>query len=762
VVIDDAQWLDAASSEALLFAFRRLVADPIAVVLAVREGERSLLDGADLPTRHVGGLARDAAGALLTGVPAETVDRLHEATAGNPLALLELAADTEAVAALAPGVPVPVSARISSAFLRRSASLPDATRRSLLLAAASDTGDLALLTRAGLDVDDLAEAERSGLVEVDAGTVRFRHPLARSAVYTESAPGERRAAHRALAEVLPDRDADRRAWHLAAAAAGADPQAAAALEEAARRARERSAYSVAATTFERAARLEPDEERRATLLYQAADAAWLAAQADRARALLDEAAAIASDARIDALRGQIATRVGPVMDGFALLVSAAERSAPGDSVLMLAEAADACFYSGAVAPMLDVADRLQLLVDADPTAPFYAAVVRGAALVLAGRDGAPDLRRAVELFDRLPLDGDPRTLAWASVGPLFLREASGRELIARAIAIAREHAAIGVLPRLLNRLARDESATDRWRDAEADFGETIRLARETGQRSELVAALAGLAWLEARRGNDEACRAHAAEARPLARELGVGFYELWTYTALGELDLARGRVREAIAELEAHEARAEELAFEDVDMSTAPELVEAYLRLGDVERAAAAAHRYEAEARRKGQPWALARACRCRALLAAHDFERHFEEALALHGETPDVFETARTRLAYGSRLRRARRRVDARAQLHAALDAFDRLGPTPWADLARIELAATGASARRRDPTTVDDLTAQELQIALLLSGGKTTREAAATLFLSPKTIEYHLRSVYRKLGVNSRAALARALDGT
>jgi DNA-binding CsgD family transcriptional regulator len=410
--------------------------------------------------------------------------------------------------------------------------------------------------------------------------------------------------------------------------------------------------------------------------------------------------------------------------------------------------------------MLDVADRLQRLVDAGATAPFYAAVVRGAALVLGGGDGAPDhLRRAVELFDRLPRDDDPRTLAWASFGPLFLREAAGRELIERAIAAAREHAAIGVLPRLLNRLARDEAATDRWRDAEADFGETIRLARETGQRTELTAALAGLAWLESRLGNDDACRTHAAEARMLARDLGVGFYELWTYTAVGELELARGRPADAIDELETHEARAGELAFDDVDMSTAPELVEAYLRVGRTGDARDAATRYAEEARRKGQPWALARAQRCLGLLADDAFDAHFEEALALHAETPDVFETARTRLAYGARLRRSRRRVDARRQLHEALAAFDGLGPTPWADLARAELAATGETARRRDPSTIDDLTPQELQIALLLGAGRTTREAAATLFLSPKTIEYHLRSIYRKLGVNSRDALARVV---
>lgn len=758
VLVDDAQWLDGASGEALLFAFRRLVADPIAVIVAVRADEPSFVDGTDLPIRTVDGISREAATELLPRQPVELVDRLHAATAGNPLALLEL--DDAALATLPAVGPVPVSTHVGSAFLRRSSGLSPAARGDLLLVAASDTGDLALLARAGVTVAALEEAERAGLIALVAGSARFTHPLARSAVYAAAAADERRAAHRALAEALPDRDADRRAWHLAVAATGVDARAAAALAQAAQRARSRSAFSVASAAFERAGLLEPDEERRGLLLYEGADAAWLGGRPDRARSLLDEADRSAPGPRTDALRGQIATRVGPVMDGFALLVSAAERSAPREAVRMLAEAADACFYSGATGPMLDVADRLEQLAEADGDAAFYATVVRGAGLVLAGRDGTPQLRRAVDLYAKAPPDDDPRTIAWASFGPLFLREAkAGRDLIEAAIAAAREHAAVGVLPRLLNRLARDEAATDRWHDAEADFDETIRLARESGQRTELAAALAGLAWLEARQGREEACRAHAEEARELARAAGVGFYELWTHTALGELELGLGRPAQAIEELEAHEARAAELALDDVDMSTAPELADAYLRVGRDDEAAAAVQRYANAATAKGQPWARARAERSLGLLAADGFESNFENALALHAETPDTFETARTRLAYGARLRRARRRVRARAELEAALDAFERLGPSPWAEAARAELAATGVTARRRDPSTRGDLTPQELQIALLLASGKTTREAAAALFLSPKTIEYHLRSVYRKLGVNSRSALADAL---
>jgi len=760
VLVDDAHWLDGSSAEALLFAVRRLVADPIAIVVAVREGEPSLLDGADLPVLRLGGLDRETAGEVLAGMSSTVADRLYRATAGNPLALLELAGEASELAAIPPEHPLPVSASIAGAFLRRAAALSGGARRALLLAATSAAGDLAVLTRAGLRMEDLAEAESTGLVRVTAGTVEFRHPLVRSAVYGEATPEERRAAHRVLADALPDRDADRRAWHLASAAVGADASAAAALEQAARRARARAAYTVASAGFERAARLLADETRRGALLFEAAESAWFGGEAERARALLDEAALLDTHPRVDALRGEIATRRGPVMRGYELLVSAAERAEPHDAVLMLTEAADACFYSGAAAQMLAAADRASELVGAgDGPASFYVAAAQGAARMLGGGDGSTELRRALELYRAGDFEDDPRTLFWSSIPPMFLREVdAGRELIARTIATAREHTAIGVLPRLLSRLARDAAMADRWPEAEAGYHETLRLARETGQRSELAVALAGLAWLEARQGHEDDCRAHASEAHALCVELGIAFYELWTYTALGELELGLGRPEAAVEQFELHERRSAEIALGDVDMSTAPELVDAYLRLGRRAEAETAAERHAAQARAKGRPWALARAERTLALLA-DDYEPHFEAALAAHAQTPDVFETARTELAYGARLRRERRRVRAREHLRAALAAFDALGPSPWAESAGAELAATGETARRREPSTLAELTPQELQIATLLAEGRTTREAAAALFLSPKTIEYHLRSVYRKLGINSRDALAQAV---
>src|SRR5580693_5771918 len=299
VLVDDAQWLDVSSAQALLFAFRRLVADPIAVFVAVREGEPSLLDGADLPALQIKGLTSDEAAQLMPGLTAETAALLHRATAGNPLALLELAADPGDLALAPEGAPVLVSAKISQAFLHRAGQLSQAAQQALVLAAASDTTDLATLQQAasgfGIDLAALADAESAGLVTLLPGTVEFRHPLARLAIYADAPADQRRGAHRALAAALPDRDVDRRAWHLAAAAAGTDESASAALEQAGARARDRSAYAAAAAAFERAGRLTAGGGRRVRLLREAAAAAWLAGLADRAVTLLDEARATAGD-----------------------------------------------------------------------------------------------------------------------------------------------------------------------------------------------------------------------------------------------------------------------------------------------------------------------------------------------------------------------------------------------------------------------------------------------------------------------------------
>jgi DNA-binding CsgD family transcriptional regulator len=783
LLIDDAQSLDPSTAGSLLFAFRRLLADPIGVLIAARAGETSLLDGSDLPVLDLAGLDQEAAATLATqaaqeALPPDAAARLFKETGGNPLALVELAADSSWLGEAHAEGPLPISASIAQAFLRRARSLPDDTRRTLVLAAASDDRELATLGRAaaalGLSVDTLAAAEDAGLVSLGPGSLEFRHPLVRSAIYGEAEAKERRAVHRALADALPDHELDRRAWHLAAAAIGPDGAAASALEQAGVRARDRSAYGVAATAFERAARLAVEDEERPELLCAAADAALNAGLAERAIALLEEARASTPPDplgyRIDHLHGYLISRRGPVMDGYELLAAAAERAAARDpelAIVMLAEATHACFYSGDGEKMLSTAKRADELVPADDRgrARFFASTALGIALVMAGdgEAGARALHEATDILDASEeMREDPRLLVWAAMGPLFVREAeTSPARIDRALAYARERSAAGVLPGLLHNIGRAQAMSDAWPAAQASYDEAIRLARESGQRTEEAAAIAGLCWLEARQGLEQQSRAHAAQAREMCTELGAGLYEMWTAIALGELELGLGRPDAAIEHYEEQQRLLDERGVVDADLSPAPELVDAYLRVGRSDDAAALVGPFAAAAEAKGQPWAMARAARCLGLVGSDDeIDERFGEALALHERTPDVFETARTHLAYGTRLRRARKRTRAREELRTAIQLFDSLGPTPWADLAGVELAATGETARRRDPSTLDELTPQELQVALLLAEGRTTRQAAAALFLSPKTIEYHLRGVYRKLGISSREELAAAVS--
>ncbi len=769
VLLDDVQWLDRSSAHALRFALRRLLAEPIAVLIGARAGEPSLLDEAGLPVHGLTGLPEVDA-APLTGLPAALAARLHAATGGNPLAMLELARGDLSELALAPEhAPLLVPAQIAGAFRRRYESLGDPARRALTLAASSDTGEMAVLERAGaefgVELGALEEAERAGLIRIASGQVLFRHPLARSAVYASATPAQRRAAHRALAHALPDHDLDRRAWHLASAAVGADAAASDALEQAGARARARSADAAAAVAFERAARLAPDSRRRERLLCEAAHAAWLAGAPEQANALVAEARGLTEEPdellALDRLSGLIAARHGPGMRGYEILTGAADAAEPEDAVEMLAEAVSACFLAGRPVEALEAARRAnaRLPAGAGVRARFLAATALGVSQILGGEAaaGAASLRAAVALAEREPaLADDPQLLSWLTLGPMFLREAgAGRGLLERSLARARERAAIGVLPFVLVLLARDHATAERWAVAESEYREAIELARESGQGSQLAMALAGLAWLLARRDRVEECRAAADEALALAAAVGVGLIEVWATAALGELELAAGAPEAAAAQLERQVELLDLRGITDPDLWPAPELVEAYARLGRTGDAAAVAADYLPRAAAKRQPWALARALRAQGMVE-DSFEPVFEEALSLHARTPDVFETARTHLAYGERLRRARERVHAREQLRAALTLFERLGAEPWARRTRGELGASGESLRRRDPTQADQLTPQELQIALLLASGRTTREAAAALFLSPKTIEYHLRHVYLKLGLNSRDALA------
>lgn len=785
VVIDDAHWIDRSSAAAILFTARRLLADQVAVLLAVRPGEAPALEEADLPRLELAGLDVASATALVARargrpVAPELGARLHRQTAGNPLALVEVAAGSRDLDADLVDAPLPVTRRIERAFLRRAAALSPEARVVLALAAAEGEGRLEVIQRASAALGHapaaIEGAERLGLVAVRDAALEFRHPLVRSAAYHAVSPAERREVHRALAAALKgERDGDRRAWHLAAAAFGPDEEAARALESAAARARARNAHAAAATAFARAGRLSVESPDRARRLVAAAEAAWIAGHAEGVSELLAEALACAADPRVradaHALRGHLAVRRGPVMEGHAILVDAARALAPLDherAITLLCEAADAARSAGHAAPMLQAAHEAGALVRAETgdRARALAALALGMALVMDGQGaaGAERLRATLATIERSEtLGDDPRVLALAAVGPLFLREGGpASALIRRAESVARAQGALGELPAALFVAGREAAASDRWGPAKAYYDEGVRLARETGQEVQLCGALAALAGVEAREGGPGA-ETHAREALALSIRLGLGFFELWALVALADLELGLGRLAEAQAHLEGRALRIRELGIGDVDLSPVPELVEVGVRAGGRGDARALALSHVRAARAKGQPWALARAERCRGLLAGETtYERHFREALRHHALTPDTFEEARTRLCLGERLRRDRQRARARPELRAAFEGFSRLGAAPWAERAREELAATGETARRREVTTLDQLTPQELRIALTLAEGVTVREAAGRHFLSAKTVEYHLRNVYRKLGIRSRDALAVALaDG-
>ncbi|MFD3403707.1 helix-turn-helix transcriptional regulator [Kribbella sp. NPDC058693] len=767
LIIDDAHLLDRPSAEALLFAARRLVADPIVMLIAARAHEPHPLE-ADLPRLQLDGITLEAAQQLVQHLPGDLVEQLYQTVAGNPLALLELADDPDRLHRTPPGVPLPVPTMLAEAFVSRANRLTPAARTALLVSAIDDC-ELGAVARAcaelGVDVAVLEEAEAAGLVAIRDGEVVWRHPLVRSAIYTSADPAERRTAHRAVARTTPDED--RRAWHLSEAVLGADDEVAAGLVVAAEHAAARGAHAVAATAYERAGRLSQGVQDRALRLVDAGEAAWSAGLAERAEALLADALMLqpplSVKLRAQEIRGDIEVKCGSPRRALDILVAAAaECTDPEVATGLLADAVGACFRLCDAAAGLGVAHELDRLRPAleRPGPRIMGMLASGVAKVLAGDGGMDQIRAAIGLEPSDELDRDRRRQVWMVLAALFLRETgTGREMLQQAMLERREQVALGTLPGLLFVLARDDATTDRWADAETSYDEGIRLSRETGQTTELAMNLAGMAWLWSHEGRAE-CQELAAECLRICAEQEIHLGTLWSLFALGDLELGRGDPAAALPQYERLVDVLAEYGLKDPDLSPAPELVEVYLRLGRVDDAKRVADEHSTLAEAKGQPWSLARAARARGV--AGDSEEDFLLALSRHEVTLDAFELARTRLAYGAWLRRVRRRVDARTQLRLAVEGFDTLGALGWADQAAAELKATGETARRRVPSTADELTPQERQIAVLLADGHSIREAAARLFLSPKTVEYHLRKVYTKLGIHSRTELAEHLGRT
>jgi DNA-binding CsgD family transcriptional regulator len=776
VVADDAHWLDEGSCSALLFAARRVGSDPVAMLFAAREGDERAFAAPGLEELVVRGLDRDSALVLLAEAAPRceesTARHLVEVTAGNPLALLELprSLSEEQLRGAEPiEEPLRLGPSLERTFSRRAAVLGEAARRALLVGAADGSGDLAAiglaLERLEVDRELLVRAEDDGLVRVEAGRLAFRHPLVRAAVYHSAAPSERRAAHRALADALAGRDESRRTWHLADAAVGPNEETALALSDLGTRSRDRGAYTEAASAFERAAGLSGEADLRLRRLAAAADAAWLAGRSEHARALAVQglAAGAEGQARVDllALRARIDLFGGDQEQAFATFAEAAALAEPQDparAAALYAEAISAGIQTanGSLADAVTALERLRR--PGDPFLEFVICQALGVAASVAGDARSVGwIRRAVAALDdgALALDSALH-LFWAGRTRFMLGQNDEASALARRAAErARQDGALGLLPQALRLLASADFDRGRWRNAYAAAGEAAALSRELGQRSTLCACLGLLAEIDAARGNEADCRAAAAEAVELAHELGLGYYRGRAERAIGQLEIALGRLAVGIRELEAAEARLARAGNREANVTPLWDLVEAHARLGDHDRAGAALAAAEPLAAHEGEVAVLER---CRGIVAADDsFELHFDRALDLHGLHEFPFERARTELCYGERLRRAGQRRRARELLRRALAMFHELGADAWVDRASTELRASGERLRARDSARRDFLTPREMQIALEVAAGASNREVAAALFLTPKTVEFHLTRIYRKLGVHSRGELIR-----
>ncbi len=780
VVVEDAQWLDRASAEALGFAARRLDGEPVAMLLAAREGEARRLDAAGVPELLLEGLDRAAARALLDGgdrgMAPHVAERLVALTGGNPLALVELPSvlGADQLAGRAP-LPehLPLTSEVERAFLQRAQGLGEGARAILSVAAADEAGDvptvLAAAALLGADAGDLEAAEASGLVRVVGDRLELRHPLARSALHRGTPYPLRQAAHRALADVLTDAaDADRRAWHLAATAVAPDDEAADALERTAERARARSGHAAAASALERAARLGSDPGVRARRMVAAAESALDAGRAPLAQALAAEAAAGVDDdgLRADLLRIQGAAELarGRPAEAHALLLAAAGAAADGapDRLLdLLLVAAEAAIMGGDRDGVLEAARRAEPLTS--EVAGWGATWLAGVAMLQRG-----DIAAAVPALARIVAHAgdthDPRTLVWAANAAVWLGDQDRAiALQSDAVARARARGAFATLAVALLRRGGLMAARGLTREALADGEEGLRLTEEAGLDNGVAQSHAVLAGAAALRGDEEACRREAERAIAVATQRGIAPARETATWALGILALGRGRYDDALEHL-SRIAGGDETGRMRTPLSlyaAAPDLIEAAARAGRRDEAAPVLARLATWHGATGAGWVAPLLERGRGLLAEGPAaEAHLRAALELHTGDAPGFHRARTELCLGELLRRDRRRADARTHLRAAAGVFDALGAEPWAERAREELRATGESRQRPRRSGAADLTPQERRIARFVAEGASNKEVAAQLFLSPKTVEYHLAKVFQKLGISSRADLVR-LEG-
>jgi DNA-binding CsgD family transcriptional regulator/tetratricopeptide (TPR) repeat protein len=783
-VVDDAQWLDQVSVQTLGFVARRLMAEPVAMVFAVRDAPEVL---AGLPELVITGLSDGDARELLEsvmvgGIDPRVRDRIVAETRGNPLALLEVPRNVTA-AELAGGFWAsgarPSAGQVEESFLRRIQSLPAATRQLLLVAAAEPVGDSALFLRAaaqlGIPVDALAPAEAAGVIEFGP-RMRFHHPLARSAAYLAADLTERRAVHRALAAATNrDLDPDRRAWHAANAAVGPDDAVAAELETSAGRAQSRGGVAAAATFLERAAVLTPEPALRGARAIAAAQAKRDAAAPDSAYQLLAIAElgplSTLQQAQVARMRAQmefVRSRSGETgalktSDAAALLLRAAKGLDGLDDDLAretYLEALTAAMYAGRLGEpgrLAEIADAARGAVDRVPELrrPIDLLLSGMASRILDGPGaGSEHLRSGLQRWNEYTQRSDGRPVVWPfpiaqeSAAHELWDDAVLQQIATDTLRRARDTGALAVIPPALGYRAgvhvyRGELITAARLIEEADA-----ITASTGYTPVKYHSLNLAAWRGIPADAVGLIEAAASDgiARGEGRLIGLSkFTAAVLYNGLGRYEEAFAAAREC--------CEYEDLGFHSWCLF---ELIEAAAHLGDLESAASALPRFEERAGAGENDWGLGAVASARALLAANDdAESFFTEAIELLERANIVLHLARARLSYGEWLRRVNRRVDARRQLNTAHEMFTRMGAQGYAERARRELVATGEKVRKQPVGSGDHLTAQEAQIARLAADGLTNPEIGAQLFISTHTVEWHLRKVFVKLGITSRRQL-------
>jgi DNA-binding CsgD family transcriptional regulator len=775
-LVEDAQWLDAASGMILGFVARRLLAESVAMLVAVREPTtRRDFDG--LPELALQGLGEeDARTLLMRAVPGRldhrVRDRIVGETRGNPLALLDLprnmsAAELAGGFGLLPSADLPL--HLEAHYLRRAGELPEATQRLLLLAAAEPVGDATLVWRAahrlGVEESSLAPAEDAQLFEI--GTrARFRHPLVRSAVYRAAAPSARRAAHRALAEATdPDIDPDRLAWHRAQAAVGVDEAVAAELERSADRAHARGGAAAAAAFLAHAAELTPDAAERGRRALAAAQAKFDAGSSDAALELLASAELAPLDelqrARLERLRAEIVFARTRGRDAPALLLDAARRLEPLDAAMAREthlETITAAMLAGRLGGRPDVREAAEAALAAPPAEqPPRAIDLLLDGLVTRYTEGyaasLPPLQKALDAFRNVEGLSAPE-VRWLWLACRLAQDLWDDELwyvlATRGVRVARETGALTLLPNMANFLAALNVHSGDFANAAALVDEVDVLTQATGIAPLKYAAL----MLAASRGDDVQLQVMSDQWRPHATARGEGL----AVGLFGWLDAMRhnanGHYGEALA------AAQEACEHEDVIAYGAAlvELIEAGVRVGRSDDAAAAVDQLSERTRASGTDWALGIEAGSRALVTeGPDAEPLYREAVERLACSRAVVHLARARLRYGEWLRREHRRGDAREHLRVAHEMFSEIGADGFAERTRHELQATGETMRRRTDDARGELTPQEAHVARLARDGHSNPEIGAQLFISPRTVEYHLHKVFLKLDISSRNQLSR-----